>query len=188
MLPGCVDRFEPDSGNDDAERAHREEDVVQDPANFLLQAAVFRGRSVELIPRLNGEVSSQAVAINDVGTVVVTSFDQNGAGTLAVYQNGRTPVAFAGRSCIKFSHDRTITPPSVCQPPDTQPEHPCETHSKDDRQSSALMDNLGLCARALYRLWNRRRGDIHPSGQPDSTARTRIDHGRHAYPESTDQR
>lgn len=63
--------------------------VVQDPVNFLLQAAVFRGRAVELIPRLIGEVSSQAVAINDVGAVIVTSTDQNGRVTLAIYQYGK---------------------------------------------------------------------------------------------------
>jgi hypothetical protein len=69
--------------------------VFTDPENFLGQAALFRGTDVELIPRLDGEIHSEVLQINDSGTALIFSLDQDFIGTMALYHRGRvTPLDF----------------------------------------------------------------------------------------------
>ncbi|HKR38505.1 MAG TPA: hypothetical protein VJU59_02310 [Paraburkholderia sp.] len=51
--------------------------VVTDPVNGYTQSAIFRGNSVELIPRGPGELASEVFAINDAGTAVISVVDVN---------------------------------------------------------------------------------------------------------------
>lgn len=68
--------------------------VVTDPENFRGQAALFRGNDVELIPRLEGEIHSQVLQINDSGMALIFS-DQGSVGTAALYKRGLvTPLDF----------------------------------------------------------------------------------------------
>jgi uncharacterized membrane protein len=70
--------------------------IVTDPANGFTQAAIFRGNSVELIPRLTGEIISFVELINDTGTAIVGSFDANFNLTVYSYLDGKTqPVAIS---------------------------------------------------------------------------------------------
>jgi len=62
--------------------------VLVDPANFIEQAALFRGDQVELVPRQPGEFSSAVTALNDSGMALVTSFDANFQPTYVLYKNG----------------------------------------------------------------------------------------------------
>lgn len=44
-----------------------------DPRNFLTQAVLFRGRELQRIPRLSGEISSSAGRLTDTGIILVSS-------------------------------------------------------------------------------------------------------------------
>ena len=66
--------------------------VLVDPVNFLEQAALFRGVQVELIPPQPGEITSFVIALNDVGSALVTSFDGSFQPTLVLYRNGQSTV------------------------------------------------------------------------------------------------
>jgi uncharacterized membrane protein len=69
--------------------------VVVDPVNSIEQAALFHGSKVELIPRLPGEVTSEARLLADTGEAVVNSFDESSNLTRALYKNGQvTPLDF----------------------------------------------------------------------------------------------
>jgi hypothetical protein len=63
--------------------------VLVDPQNFVFQAALFRGDSVELVPPLPGEVFAWVIALNDRGTAVVESLDALDHHTYELYQNGQ---------------------------------------------------------------------------------------------------
>ncbi|MEM5452349.1 hypothetical protein [Paraburkholderia guartelaensis] len=63
--------------------------IVTDPVNYYTQAAIFRGNSVELVPRLAGEITSNVTTINDSGTAIVVSYDANFNGTVYGYRNGK---------------------------------------------------------------------------------------------------
>lgn len=67
--------------------------VITDFENFFTQAALFRGNEVQLIPRLPGEIHSEVLKINDPGTVLIFSLDENFNGKLALYKNDKvTPL------------------------------------------------------------------------------------------------
>ena len=64
--------------------------IVDNAADFTLQAALFYDDRVELIPRQPDEVSSVVEALNDSGTAVVSSLNSLFEQSLLIYQNGRT--------------------------------------------------------------------------------------------------
>jgi hypothetical protein len=64
--------------------------VLADPVNFILQAALFRGDVVTLIPPQPGEVSAFVIALNDSGTALVQSFDASGNQAFLLYSKGQT--------------------------------------------------------------------------------------------------
>jgi hypothetical protein len=66
--------------------------VLVDPQNFIVQAALFRGEEVELIPPQPGEVVSFVIALNDPGTALVESDDASGNPTYVLYEKGQTTV------------------------------------------------------------------------------------------------
>ncbi|RFU48360.1 hypothetical protein D0B32_00480 [Paraburkholderia sp. DHOC27] len=66
--------------------------VITDPVNYYQQAAVFVGNNVQLIPRVQGEVSSFVQAINDFGLLIVASIDASGNETHYLYRNGKASV------------------------------------------------------------------------------------------------
>ncbi len=69
--------------------------VVVDPVNFILQAALFRGNEVELIPPQPGEFQSLVSSLNDPGTALVESLDASGNPTFVLYSKGKaTPLNF----------------------------------------------------------------------------------------------
>jgi hypothetical protein len=55
-----------------------------------MQAALFHGDQVELIPPLQGESRSEVVALNDAGVALVTSYDASEHQTIYLYKHGRT--------------------------------------------------------------------------------------------------
>ncbi|CAB3799349.1 hypothetical protein LMG28614_04946 [Paraburkholderia ultramafica] len=69
--------------------------VLIDPINFIEQAALFHGDSVELIPRQPGESTSHVIALNDPGTALVASSNASGQLHFVLYSHGRaTPLDF----------------------------------------------------------------------------------------------
>jgi hypothetical protein len=69
--------------------------VLLDPVNFIEQAALFHDGTVELVPRLPGEVTSEAFLLADTGEAIVSSFDASFNLTYALYKNGKvTPLDF----------------------------------------------------------------------------------------------
>ncbi|MDF3886295.1 hypothetical protein [Cupriavidus basilensis] len=64
--------------------------MVLDMQAFIEQAAIFRGHAVELIPRQSGEVTSSAIAINDLGDVIVDSLDGSNVHHLVLYRDGKS--------------------------------------------------------------------------------------------------
>lgn len=73
--------------------------VVTDPVNGYSQAAIFRGNSVELIPRAPDEVTSQVVFVTDQGTALVISTDASANNTAYLYRSrklGRITFSFPG--------------------------------------------------------------------------------------------
>jgi hypothetical protein len=66
--------------------------VPIDLANGIEQAALFRGDQVELIPPQPGEFPSFVLALNDLGTALVGSFDASFNATYVLYENGQTTV------------------------------------------------------------------------------------------------
>jgi hypothetical protein len=77
--------------------------VPIDFENGLIQAALFHGDAVELIPPQPGEVSSDVFALNDSGTALVESFDDSGEVTYLLYHQGRTTTLDFGPSVINPS-------------------------------------------------------------------------------------
>jgi len=74
--------------------------VVIDPVNFVVQAALFRGDDVELIPPQQGEVFSQVNSLNDRGTALVESDDVSGRINYVLYSRGRS-VPFDARPTVR---------------------------------------------------------------------------------------
>jgi len=64
--------------------------VVTDPNTFATQAAVFDGKSLQLVPRLPDELSSQVLKVTDSGIVLVESDDASGHASFLLRQNGHT--------------------------------------------------------------------------------------------------
>jgi hypothetical protein len=90
--------------------------VLVDPINFIVQAALFRGDVVTLIPPQPGEVFAFVVALNDKDTALVESDDATGRRTFVLYSKGSTtpldfgptvkdPVIFC---CIRHINNRGI--------------------------------------------------------------------------------
>lgn len=65
--------------------------VTIDPENYKFQAALFRGRDVEIIPFLPGETTAFVVSINDLDTALVRSADSF---TYQLYRHGNTTFRF----------------------------------------------------------------------------------------------
>lgn len=63
--------------------------VVVDLANFVEQAALFRGSAVQLIPRLPGEVTSHVIRLTDSGIALVVSYDESSQPTYVLRKNGK---------------------------------------------------------------------------------------------------
>lgn len=61
-----------------------------DPANFIQQAALFRGASVELVPPQAGEFASFVIALNNGGTALIESHDSLDRRTHVLYSKGQT--------------------------------------------------------------------------------------------------
>jgi hypothetical protein len=70
-----------------------------DPEHFIEQAALFDHGTVTLIPRMQGEVTSQVLRITDSGIALVRWFDASSAQwNYYLYRNGRvTRLDFGGR-------------------------------------------------------------------------------------------
>lgn len=77
--------------------------VLTDLENFLGQAALFRGNEVQLIPRLPGEIHSEVLQLNEPGTALLMSFDENFNLTLALYDGRQvTPLNFGPQISFAF--------------------------------------------------------------------------------------
>ncbi|MGH6835054.1 MAG: hypothetical protein ACREC9_05785 [Methylocella sp.] len=76
--------------------------VLVDPVNFIVQAALFRGDDVKLIPPQPGEVFASVLALNDRGTALVGSSDASGGTTYVLYSKG---------NAAPFNFGPTITNP-----------------------------------------------------------------------------
>lgn len=72
--------------------------VVVDPQNFIVQAALFRGDEVEIIPPQPREVVAFVIALNDLGTALVESDDNEGKPTFVLYKNGQSVLLDFGPS------------------------------------------------------------------------------------------
>jgi hypothetical protein len=86
--------------------------VDVDPVNFTTQAALFRKNTVERIPPQPGESSSFTVALNDSGTALIGSYDEDFNLSYLLYKNGQSTVLdlcpiFANGFC--FLGDLDIT-------------------------------------------------------------------------------
>ena len=77
--------------------------VLVDPENFIEQAALFRGNSVELIPRLPEELSSFVTALNGTGSALVISFNAESRPTYVLYENGQSTVLDFGPEAVNVS-------------------------------------------------------------------------------------
>jgi hypothetical protein len=64
--------------------------AVLDPQAFVINAALFRGDTVEPIPPRPDEIFAVAFALNDSGTGLVFSIDGLGVESYTLYRNGRT--------------------------------------------------------------------------------------------------
>jgi hypothetical protein len=60
--------------------------------NLLVQAALFKGNQVELIPSQPSEIFAGVFALNDSGAALVDSFDDAFNETYVLYQNGQANV------------------------------------------------------------------------------------------------
>ena len=71
--------------------------------NFLEQAALFSWRSGRTHPAPARRITSFAIALNDVGSALVTSFDASFQPTLVLYRNGQSTVLDFGPSVTNAS-------------------------------------------------------------------------------------
>lgn len=75
--------------------------IFTDLDESLLQAAIFRGTKMELIPRIPGEVSSRALSVSVTGSAVVESTaGADGTNSYYLYRRGRKNVPLPGPATI----------------------------------------------------------------------------------------
>jgi hypothetical protein len=77
--------------------------VLVDPVDFTRQSALFRKNKFDLISPFKGEVSSYIFSLNDSGTALVFSYDENSKRNLWLYKNGQTTEIDLGQSLLPVS-------------------------------------------------------------------------------------
>lgn len=74
--------------------------LVTDPENFVEQAALFKDHAVRLLPRMQGEVTSQVLRVTDSGLALVAWQDESFAQHYYLYDHGKVTPVTAGDAAI----------------------------------------------------------------------------------------